>query len=178
MSQDPAGYPYELYDLTKDWTQYDNVAAKYPDKLKELENLFWVEADKYQVMPLDASFATRVVAPRPSLAAGRTQFTWSGEITGTPSGDAPNILNSSFNLKAEVEIPKGRGDGMIVTQGGRFGGYGFYLLKGKPVFLYNFLDVQADALGGAGCTAAGQAHASNSTSNMTASEWARSPSTT
>ena len=142
FSQDPAGYPYELYDLTKDWTQNDNVAAKYPDKLKELENLFWVEAAKFQVMPLDASFATRALAPRPSLAAGRTQFTWSGEITGTPSGDAPNILNSSFNLKAEVEIPKGRDEGMIVTQGGRFGGYGFYLLKGKPVFLYNFLDVQ------------------------------------
>ena len=88
FSQDPAGYPYELYDLTKDWTQNDNVAAKYPDKLKELENLFWVEAAKFQVMPLDASFATRALAPRPSLAAGRTQFTWSGEITGTPSGDA------------------------------------------------------------------------------------------
>ena len=49
VSQDPAGYPYELYDLTKDWTQFENVAAKYPDKLKELENLFWVEANKYQV---------------------------------------------------------------------------------------------------------------------------------
>jgi len=93
-------------------------------------------------MPLDASFATRVLAPRPSLTAGRTQFTWSGEITGTPSGDGPNILNSSFNLRAEVEIPKDRAEGMLVTQGGRFGGYGFYLLKGKPVFLYNFVDVQ------------------------------------
>ena len=60
MSQDPASFPYELYDLSKDWTQYDNVAAKYPDKLKELENLFWVEADKYQVLPLDATVATRL----------------------------------------------------------------------------------------------------------------------
>ena len=93
-------------------------------------------------MPLDASFATRVLAPRPSLAGGCTRFTWSGEITGTPNGDAPNILNSSFNFRAEVEIPKGRAEGMIVTQGGRFGGYGFYLLKGKPVFLYNFVDMQ------------------------------------
>ena len=93
-------------------------------------------------MPLDASFATRVLEPRPSLTAGRTQFTWSGEVTGTPCGDGPNILNSSFNLRAEVEIPQGRAEGMLVTQGGRFGGYGFYLLKGKPVFLYNFLDVQ------------------------------------
>jgi arylsulfatase len=140
--QDPASYPYELYDLSKDWTQCDNVAAKYPDKLKELERLFWEEANKYQVLPLDASFATRVVAPRPNLAAGRTQFTWSGPVTGTPNGDAPNILNSSFHYAADVEIPAGGAEGMIVTQGGRFGGYGFYVLKGKPVFLYNLVDMK------------------------------------
>jgi len=142
VSQDPAGFPYELYDLTKDWTQYDNVAAKYPEKLKELENLFWVEANKYQVLPLDSSVATRLVQPRPNLAAGRTEFTWSGEITGTPNGDAPSILDSSFNFKAEVDIPRGGAEGMIVTQGGRFAGYGFYVLKGRPVFLYNFFDLQ------------------------------------
>ena len=142
VSQDPAGFPYELYDLTKDWTQYENLAAKYPDKVKELANLFWVEAEKYQVLPLDATVATRIVAPRPSLAAGRTEFTWPGPVTGTPNGDAPSILDASFNLKAEVDIPQGGAEGMIVTQGGRFGGYGFYLLKGKPVFLYNFVDLQ------------------------------------
>jgi arylsulfatase A-like enzyme len=142
VNQDPAGFPYELYDLTKDWTQYDNIAAKYPDKVKELSSLFWEEAAKYQVLPLDASFATRVVAPRPSLAAGHTEFTWTGEITGTPYGAAPSILDASYNFKAEVDIPQGGGEGMIVTNGGRFGGYGFYLLKGKPVFLYNLLDLQ------------------------------------
>jgi arylsulfatase A-like enzyme len=142
VSLDPAGFPYELYDVTKDWTQYEDVAAKYPDKLKELEKLFWVEANKYQVLPLDASVATRIVAPRPSLAAGHTQFTWSGEITGTPNGDAPSILDSSFHFTADVEIPASGASGMIVTQGGRFGGYGFYILKGKPVFLYNFVDLQ------------------------------------
>jgi len=142
VSQDPAGFPYELYDLTKDWTQFENVAAKYPAKLKELEKLFWVEANKYQVLPLDSSVATRLVQPRPNLAAGRTEFTWSGEITGTPNGDAPSILDSSFNFKAEVDIPQGGAEGMIVTQGGRFAGYGFYVLKGKPVFLYNFFDLQ------------------------------------
>ncbi|HML13542.1 MAG TPA: arylsulfatase [Xanthobacteraceae bacterium] len=152
VSQDPAGYPYELYDLTKDWTQFDNVAAKYPDKVKQMDNMFWAEAAKYQVLPLDASFGPRAVAPRPNLAAGRNEFSWSGEITGTPNGDAPNILAASFNYKAEVDIPEGGAEGMIVTQGGRFGGYGFYVLKGKPVFLYNFLDFQrtrweaADAL--------------------------------
>ena len=142
VSQDPAGFKYELYDLTKDWTQYENVAAKYPAKLKELEKLFWTEASKYQVLPLDASCITRAVAPRPSLAAGRTQFTWNGPVTGTPNGDAPSILDASYTIKAEVEVPQGGAEGMIVTQGGRFGGYGFYLLKGKPVFLYNFLDLQ------------------------------------
>jgi arylsulfatase len=142
VSQDPVSFPYELYDLTKDWTQFENVAAKYPDKRKELENLFWVEAKKYQVLPLDATVATRLVAPRPSLSAGRTLFTWAGEITGTPNGDAPSILDASYTFKAEVNIPQGGAQGMIVTQGGRFGGYGFYVLKGKPVFLYNFVDLQ------------------------------------
>jgi arylsulfatase len=142
VSQDPASFPYELYDLTHDWTQFNDVAAKYPEKLKELQDLFWVEAKKYQVLPLDASMSTRAVAPRPSLAAGRTAFSWSGEITGTPNGDAPSILDSSYHFTADVEIPQGGAEGMIVTQGGRFGGYGFYLLKSKPVFLYNFLDLQ------------------------------------
>jgi arylsulfatase len=142
VSQDPASFPYELYDLSKDWTQSENVAAKYPGKLKELEQLFWVEARKYQVLPLDASLATRAVAPRPSLAAGRTDFSWTGEITGTPNGDAPFILDSSFNFKAEVEIPSGGAEGMLVTQGGRFAGYGFYLLKSRPVFVWNLFDLQ------------------------------------
>ena len=140
VSQDPSNFPYELYDLGKDWTQYENVADKYPAKLKELEKLFWTEAAKYQVLPLDASVAARVITPKPSLTAGRTVFTYSGEMTGTPNGDAPNLLDSSYNFKAEVEIPQGGAEGMIVTQGGRFAGYGFYLLKGKPVFLWNLVD--------------------------------------
>jgi arylsulfatase len=141
-SQDPAGFPWELYDLSKDWTQYENIADKYPAKLKEMENLFWTEAAKYQVLPLDASVATRLVEPRPNLTAGRNVFTWSGELTGTPNGDAPFILDSSYDFTAEVEIPDGGAEGMIVTQGGRFGGYGFYLLKGKPVFLWNLVDLK------------------------------------
>jgi arylsulfatase len=139
---DPAGLPWELYDLTKDWTQAENVADRYPAKLQEMQNLFWSEAEKYQVLPLDASVATRLVAPRPNLTAGRSEFTYSGEITGTPNGDAPFILNSSYKVTAEVEIPQGGAEGMLVTQGGRFGGYGFYVLKGKPVFLWNLVDLK------------------------------------
>ena len=142
VSQDPASFPYELYDLTHDWTQANNVAAKYPDKVKEMDKLFWQEAAKYQVMPLDATVATRLIAPRPSLSAGRTHFTWDGPITGTPNGDAPSILNASYTFTAEVEVPQDGGNGMIVTQGGRFGGYGFYVLKGKPTFTWNLVDLQ------------------------------------
>jgi arylsulfatase A-like enzyme len=139
---DPAGYPWELYDMTKDWTQYEDLADKYPDKLKEMEAIFWYEADKNQVLPLDAAKFTRLVAPRPSLTAGRAEFTYFGEMIGTPNGDAPNILNASYNIKAEVIIPENGAEGMLVTQGGRFGGYGFYVLKGKPVYTWNMLDLE------------------------------------
>jgi len=101
-----------------------------------------VEPAKYQVLPLDASTATRLVVPKPSLTAGRTEFTYSGEMTGTPMGDAPSVLNTSYTITAKVEIPQGGVEGMLVTQGGRFGGYGFYLLKGKPVFVWNLLDLK------------------------------------
>ena len=100
---------WELYDLSKDWTQFENVADKYPEKLKELQDLFWAEAEKYQVLPLDASVATRFLAPRPSLTAGRTSFTWSGELTGTPNGDAPFILDPKSGGQHGVNI-----DGLAV----------------------------------------------------------------
>jgi len=138
----PENYPWELYDLKNDWTQYEDVAAKNPAKLKEMQDLFWKEAQKYQVLPLDSSLAARLVTPRPSLSAGRTSFTWIRPLTGTPNGDAPSILNSSYNFKADVEIPQGGAEGMLITQGGRFGGYGFYVLKNKPVFTWNLVDLK------------------------------------
>ncbi len=142
VNEDPAGYPWELYDLKNDWTQFENVAAKNPAKVKELEKIFWAEAKKYQVLPLDASVATRLVTPRPSITAGRNIFTWTQPLIGTPNGDAPSVLDASYNFKAEVDIPEGGGDGMLITQGGRFAGYGFYLLKGKPVFTWNLVDLK------------------------------------
>ena len=138
----PLDYSWELYDLTKDWTQSEDVAQKYPAKLKEMQDVFWQEAEKYQVLPLDTSFVTRAITPRPSITAGRNVFTWTRPLTGTPNGDAPSILNASYNFKAEVEIPQGGVEGMLITQGGRFGGYGFYLLKSKPVFLWNLVDLK------------------------------------
>ena len=141
-NQDPANVAWELFDLSRDWTQSDDVAAKNPAKLKQLQDMFWVEAQKYNVLPLDASVATRLVVPRPSITAGRNVFTFAGEFTGTPNGVAPSILNASYNFKAEVEVPQGGAEGVIVTQGGRFGGYGFYVLEGKPVFLWNMVGLQ------------------------------------
>jgi arylsulfatase len=141
--EDPAdAYRWELFDLTKDWTQNTDLAQSNPDKLRELQQLFWVEAAKYQVLPLDASVATRLVAPRPNLTAGRTEFTYSGQLTGIPHGDAPSVLNTSYTITAEVEIPQAGAEGVLLTEGGRFGGFGFYLLKGKPVFTWNLVDLK------------------------------------
>ncbi|MGH9895621.1 MAG: arylsulfatase, partial [bacterium] len=85
------------------------------------------------------SILERILTPRPTATAGRTLFTYSGELSGLDPGSAPNILTKSYTITAEVEIPQSGGEGMIVTNGGRFGGFGLYLLKGKPVFLYNLL---------------------------------------
>jgi arylsulfatase len=110
-----------------------------PDKLKEMQALFAQEAAKFGVMPLDNSQFARAVTPRPSATAGRTVFTYSGTIPSIPNGNAPSILGKSYTITAEVVIPQTGGDGMIVSQGGRWGGYALYVLGGKPVFLYNML---------------------------------------
>ena len=138
----PVDYPWELYNLNNDWTQFEDLAARNPAKLKEMQELFWREAKKYQVLPLDNSFIARVITPRPSIVAGRNVFTWTRPLTGIPNGDAPSLLNASYHFKAEIEIPRGGAQGMLVTQGGRFGGYGFYVLKNKPVFLWNLVDLK------------------------------------
>ncbi len=115
---------WELYDLNKDWTQSEDVAAKYPGKLKEMKELFLKEAKKYEVLPLDASAATRFVAPRPNITAGRSVFTYTRPMTGLPQGDSPLLLNCSYTITADVEVPEGGSEGMLVTSGGRFGGWG------------------------------------------------------
>ncbi|MCU0961905.1 MAG: arylsulfatase [Pirellulaceae bacterium] len=142
VGADPTTYPWELYDLSQDWTQAEDVAAKYPEKLQEMQELFWQEAEKYQVLPLDATVATRLVTPRPSITAGRNVFTWTRPLIGTPNGDAPSVLNASYVFRAEIEVPAGGAEGMLITQGGRFGGYGFYVRQGKPVFTWNLVDLK------------------------------------
>jgi arylsulfatase len=136
------GYKWELYNIADDFSENNDLGAKNPDKLKELQGLFMDEARKYQVLPLDNSILARILAPRPSATAGRTEFTYSGEVSGLPSGNAPNLLTRSFSITAEVEIPAKGAEGMLNTLGGRFGGYGLYLVKGKPVFTYNLLALE------------------------------------
>jgi arylsulfatase len=130
----------ELFDLNTDFNQSENVAARFPQKVDELKKMFVAEAGKYRVFPMDASVAARIVAPRPNITAGRSEFVYTRPMTGLPQGDSPFLLNASYKLTAELEVAEGGAEGVILTSGGRFSGYGFYLLEGRPVFLWNLLD--------------------------------------
>ena len=132
---------WELYDLNTDYSQTKDLAAQYPAKIEELKQVFYAEAKKYNVLPLDASVAARIVAPKPNITAGRTEFVYTTPMVGLPQGDSPSLLNTSYRVTAEIDVPQGGGDGMILTSGGRFAGYGFYILKGKPVWLWNLVDL-------------------------------------
>ena len=143
------GYKWELYNIAKDPTEANDLAASMPDKVKELEDVFYAEAKKYDVLPLDNSTLARFTTPRPSATAGRTRFEYSGTLSGVPAASAPNILDKSYTITADVTIPEGGAEGVIATEGGRFGGYALYLSKGdlgigsaKVVFLYNLLDLE------------------------------------
>ena len=143
------GYKWELYNLNEDVTEYNDLAGKMPDKLKQMQDVFYEQAKKYDVLPLDNSTLKRFLTQRPSATAGRTTFTYSGELSGVPAAAAPNILDKDYTITVDVDIAKGGGEGMIVTEGGRFGGYGLFLSKGvmgvrrgKVVFLYNLLDLK------------------------------------
>ena len=110
-----------------DPTESNDLAAQMPDKLKQMQDVFYAEAKKNDVLPLDNTSLTRWNAPKPNLTGGRKVFTYSGVLTGVPNSGAPSILNKSYTITAEVDIPKGGAEGMIVTDGGRFGGYGLFL---------------------------------------------------
>jgi arylsulfatase len=134
------GYSWELYHVEKDFSQADDLAKKNPDKLKELQILFYAEAAKFNVLPIDNSKTARFdPAIRPSLTRGRTSFTLYGGMRRLPEGAVPDVKSKSWALTAAVEIPRDRATGMMITQGGLFGGWGLYLDEGKPVFHYNFV---------------------------------------
>jgi len=133
-------YQWELYDLSKDFSQANNLAASEPKRLRELQELFWIEAAKYNVLPLDNSKIERLDSRnRPSLTRGRSLFTFYPGMTRIPAGSAPDIKNKSFKIAAEFNIPDGGAEGVLVTQGGRFNGWALYLLEGRPVFHYNLI---------------------------------------
>lgn len=139
----PDDFQWELYHVAEDFSQANNVAAQNPKKLKELQGVFDREAKKYNVYPLDASFAERAdVRLRPSLTRGRSTFTYYPGTIRVPEGTAPDTKNKSWTITAEVEIPDGSAEGILVTQGGRFGGYALLLVDGKPEFDYAFSNQQ------------------------------------
>ena len=151
----PLDYPWELYDLSKDWTQFDDVAAQYPEKLKELQAVFVEQAWKYNVFPLDNEGFQRILQPRPSASVGLTEFTYTAPIS-IPLGAMPPYVARDFTITADIDVPQGGAEGMIITEGGRFDGWGLYLLKGKPVFTYNLLDVERFRWEGAQALAPGR----------------------
>ena len=135
-------YKWELYKISDDFSEAIDLAAEEPAKLKELQDLFWTEAEKYNVLPLENGRIDRFdVNNRPSLTTGRDEFTYYPGLVRIPEGAAPDVKNKSYQIKAEVVIPESGAEGMLLTHGGRFAGYGLYVLKGKPVFCYNLAGV-------------------------------------
>jgi arylsulfatase A-like enzyme len=141
---DPDKAKWELYKVDEDFSQANDLADKHPDKLRQLQDLWWVEAAKYSVLPLDWRAGIRLNSEamgRPSLISGRTKMTYYPGTIGLPDGASPPMINKSWTITADIEVPDGKAEGMIVTQGGLEGGYGLYLRNGKPTFVYNCLSI-------------------------------------
>jgi arylsulfatase len=135
----PDDFKWELYNISEDFSQANNLAEKNPDKLKELQDAFDVEARKYNVYPLDSSFASRAdPAIRPSLTRGRSEFAYFPGMIRIPEGSAPDFKNKSWTIAAEVTIPQGGANGVLATMGGRYGGWALLMQDGKPEFAYAY----------------------------------------
>ncbi|RJG05728.1 arylsulfatase [Noviherbaspirillum cavernae] len=142
---DPDKAVWELYKIDEDFSQANDLAAKYPEKLRQLQDLWWVEAARYSVLPLDWRATIRLNAEamgRPSLIGHRTEMTYYPGTVGLPDAASPPMCNKSWTITAEIDVPDNKAEGMIVTHGGLEGGYGLYLRDGKPTFVYNFLSVE------------------------------------
>jgi len=142
---DPDKATWELYKIEEDFSQAHDLAQKHPEKLRQMQDMWWVEAAKYNVLPLDWRAVIRMNAEamgRPSLIGHRTSMTYYPGTIGLPDAASPPMCNKSWTITADVEIPDGNANGMIVTHGGLEGGYGLYLRDSKPTFVYNFLSVQ------------------------------------
>jgi len=151
---------WELYDARADFSLANDLAAKNPEKLKELQALFLKEAVMYSVLPLDDRLQERFVAAmvgRPDLMAGRTSLTVYPGMLGMSENVFINLKNKSHAITAEVEIPKNGANGVILAQAGRFGGWSFYLKDGKPTYIYNWLGLQRYTVAATQAVRAGKA---------------------
>jgi arylsulfatase len=132
---------WELYDTSVDWTQAHDVSAEHPDKLAELQRLFLIEAVKYNVLPLDDRRVERFnseLAGRPVLAKGPSQLLFGG-MGRLSENSVLNLKNKSYSITADIEVPEGGATGVIVAQGGAFGGWSLYLNESVPTHCYNLL---------------------------------------
>ncbi|RPD42125.1 arylsulfatase [Chitinophaga barathri] len=148
---DPDKAKWELYNVTDDYSQATDLSASNPQKLREMQDLWWVEAAKYNVLPLDWRAVERLndeAMGRPSITGDRTSFVYYPGQLALPNGAAPRILNKSWTLTADIETSGAGTEGMIVTHGGLVGGYGLYLKEGKPTFVYNFLALERLSMSG------------------------------
>jgi arylsulfatase len=137
------GYEWSLYNLNDDPTETKDLAAKEPARLRAMQELWIIEATRNNVLPLNNSQLPVFTVERPGPTAGRTKFEYFAPQVATQFGVAPGIINRSFTITADIEVPQAGASGVLVTQGGRFSGYGLYLTKdGKPTFLFNLLDVE------------------------------------
>ncbi len=135
---------WELYDGSKDWSQAHDLSKQMPDKLHELQRQFLIEATRYNVLPLDDRQVERVlpeVAGRPTLIQGKSQLLFAG-MGRLSENSIVNIKNKSWSATAELEIPAKGAEGVIIAQGGRFGGWSLYAKDGKAKFVYNVLGIQ------------------------------------
>jgi arylsulfatase A-like enzyme len=136
---------WELYNTNNDFSESQDLASKYPGKLKELQQLFLAEAEKYNVLPLDDRRAERMIpslAGRPSIINGRTSLTLYPGMTAMMENATLDIKNRSHTIVAEIEVPDGGANGVIIAQGGRFGGWTLYMQGGKLKYCYNWVDKQ------------------------------------
>ncbi len=134
--------PWELYHVEQDFSQADNIVAENPEKLDQMVKLFFAEAARYNVLPLDDRKTERLnVENRPSLTQGRSKFTYPNLLRLT-EGSAPDLKHKSHTIVAKVAIPETGAEGMLFTQGGRFAGYGLMVKDGRLVYHYNLAGVE------------------------------------
>jgi arylsulfatase len=130
---------WELYDTTTDWSQAHDLASEHPDKLAELQRLWLIEAVKYNVLPLDDRRVERFnsdLAGRPVLVKGNAQLLYGG-MTRLTENSVLNMKNKSHSVTAEIEVPDGGASGVMISQGGAFAGWSFYLQEGRPKYCHN-----------------------------------------